>query len=56
MTKDKAREILESVLTVGMLPIYDCVVYREVDQERGMLIEYTFRQLLCLVYNLENAE
>ena len=56
ITKDKARGILENVTATGYFPVYDCVAYREVDKMNGVLIEYTFRHLLCIVYDLEEKE
>lgn len=56
ITKDKAREVIENTTATGYFPVFDCVVFRETDNVKGILIEYTFRQLLCIVYDLERKE
>ena len=53
MTKERARKILQEVVSTGLLPHYDIVVYQSVDESIGQIEEYTFRELLCIVYNLE---
>jgi len=56
ITKDKAIEILENTTAFGIFPVFDCVVFRESDNENGILREYTFRQLLCIAYDLIKKE
>jgi len=56
ITKDKAREVIENITAIGYFPIFDCIAFREEDKVNGISIEYTFRQLLCIVYDLERKE
>lgn len=57
MTKEEARAILEMYFAKGGIPpLFDCVVYRYVDTPNGIQVDYTFRHLLCIVYDLKSIE
>ena len=56
ITKNEAREIIENTTATGYLPVFDFVAFREIDEANCIIREYTFRQLLCIVYDLTRNE
>ena len=57
MDREEARAKLDMYLSYGgIIPIFDCVVYRHTDQKNGIQVDYTFRHLLCIAYDLKDAK
>tara|TARA_R110002124_G_scaffold179_3_gene639 strand:- start:380 stop:562 length:183 start_codon:yes stop_codon:yes gene_type:complete len=51
MTKEKARELLNSYLKNNPIPIFSAVVYSETNFAEMSCNDWTFKGLLCLLYD-----
>jgi len=56
MTRDKARELLNKYLEINPIPIIDCVIEHNIDEYALHNEHYTFKYLMCLVYDLESVK
>jgi len=53
MDKEKARELLNECLKKHPIPITDVVIFEETNFAKMSCNSYTFKGLMCLVYDLE---